>query len=225
MLETLNSWDIAIFTFFNSCHNQYFDYFMWLISSKLTWLPMYIAIAVLLFTKNWKQAILILIITALCITIADQVSSGFIKHAVERFRPSHNEALNSTIHIVNGYRGGNYGFVSSHAANTFGFIFLFSLLFKSKYFAAIGFTWAVLVSYSRLYLGVHYPGDLLGGMCVGLFAGWISYLIYQKIGTLKFMNNALEEPFSGKIIMFSGVAIIVNVLIITLSAFFMLWGI
>ena len=125
--------------------------------------------------KGWRKMLALLLAVGVVILIADQVSSGLIKHAVERLRPTHQPALAGMVHIVNGYTGGKYGFVSSHAANAFGVALIIGLLMRSQpaLWALMG--WAVLQCYSRMYLGVHYLGDIIGGMVVGLLAAWLAY--------------------------------------------------
>ncbi|MEF9923649.1 MAG: phosphatase PAP2 family protein [Muribaculaceae bacterium] len=222
MIETLNNLDIAIFSFLNGMNNTYLDYLMWIFSGKFTWVPMCCVLIIFMFIKSWKQAILILVMIALVITFADQISSTFIKPFVERLRPSHNDALNATIHTVNGYRGGLYGFVSSHAANSFGVAFLLILIFKRWYFTVTLLGWAIIVSYSRIYLGVHYPGDILGGTALGLFCGWIVYLIYQYIGKYKYFKMYTSEPYTREQSLSVTAAILLNMVVMTIGSYFML---
>ena len=118
---------------------------------------------------------------ALAFLIADQTASGLIKHLVERLRPTHDPSLESMVHIINGYRGGMYGFVSSHASNAFAVSLLLSLVMRHRAVTISLFTWSLLQCYSRIYLGVHYPGDIIGGIIVGLLAGWISWLVMRWI--------------------------------------------
>ncbi|MGN0232533.1 MAG: phosphatase PAP2 family protein, partial [Muribaculaceae bacterium] len=164
IISTLDSLDIQLFTWLNTFHSPFFDTLMWTLSAKETWVPLYICITVLLFVKNWKQALIILVMIAICITLADQISSTLIKEFVARPRPSHNDALAGTIHILNNYRGSPFGFVSSHAANTFAFIVLLGMIIRNRCFVIVGTVWASAVAYSRIYLGVHYPGDIIGGI-------------------------------------------------------------
>ena len=156
-------------------HAPFFDTFMWYVSKTATWSLMLLALIIMLFRKNWRQALFVIVAITLTITLADQISSGIIKNLVERFRPTHSPEIGSLVHLVNGYKGGLYGFVSSHAANTIGVALFISLLFKRRYLTITLFFWATLVSYSRIYLGVHYLGDILGGICVGLLSGAIVY--------------------------------------------------
>ena len=115
---------------------------------------------------------------ALVITLADQIASGLCKPFFARFRPTQDPNIMYMVDIVNGYRGGRFGFISSHAANTFAISVFLSLLIKRKSLTFMLLFWAVLNSYSRIYLGVHYPGDILFGAIEGCFIG---YLIYPYI--------------------------------------------
>jgi undecaprenyl-diphosphatase len=144
--------------------------------------------------KQWKnEAVWIVLALVLCIVISDQVASGLIKHLVQRLRPSHNESLNAVIHLVNGYRGGMYGFVSSHASNSIGFALLSSLIFRQKLYVYVLFLWAVVTSYSRIYLGVHYPLDILGGDVVGVLSALLCYWALTKYRpALKHADNSLS---------------------------------
>ncbi|MHB9140622.1 MAG: phosphatase PAP2 family protein [Paludibacter sp.] len=197
IINTLNLWDTNLFLFINGIHASFFDGIMFAISAKLTWVPLYIA-ALYVVIKKWKrESVWVILALVLCIVIADQVSSGFIKHAVQRLRPSHAEDLKGMVHLVKGYGGGMYGFVSSHAANSFGFALLSSILFKNRKYTFVIFGWAALLSYSRVYLGVHYPGDIFGGMIVGVLAAMICFFTIKKLrpSILKLQNNISQaEP-------------------------------
>ena len=178
MIEYLDAIDQSVFLAINGSHIGYFDWVMWCVSSRLSWTLILVAFLLALRNKGWKHALLIIMAVALAILVADQISSGFIKHAVERLRPSHNPSLENTIHIVKGYRGGMYGFVSSHAANSFAVSLLLGLVTVRKRVLFAMMAWAVLQCYSRVYLGVHYPGDILGGAVVGLLSGWLVYRLW-----------------------------------------------
>ena len=175
MLTYLDTIDQQILLAINGFHAAYFDQAMWLVSNRLSWLLILLAFLWALRSKGWRHAAVAIAAIALTVLIADQVSSGLIKHAVERLRPTHQPALAGMVHIVNGYTGGKYGFVSSHAANAFGVALIIGLLMRSQpaLWALMG--WAVLQCYSRMYLGVHYLGDIIGGMVVGLLAAWLVY--------------------------------------------------
>jgi len=181
MLEALKLWDSNMFLFINGLHAHFFDTFMFAVSDKIVWIPLYISILYLLI-KCWKkEAFWLILALILCIVISDQISSGLIKHLVQRPRPTHCEDLKGLVHIVNGYRGGNYGFVSSHASNAFGFALLSSLIFRRNIYTYSVFAWAVVTAYSRIYLGVHYPLDVLGGILVGVVAAFGCYWVILKL--------------------------------------------
>lgn len=180
LIEILKQLDINLFLAINGLHTSFFDQFMFAVSYKLTWIALYASVLYVLI-KHWKrEAIWLVLVLILCVLISDQVASGMLKHLVKRFRPSHAEQLNGLVHLVNNYAGGMYGFASSHAANAFGFALLSSLLFKQKTYTYSIFAWALITAYSRIYLGVHYPLDILGGALVGVLAALICYWLISK---------------------------------------------
>jgi undecaprenyl-diphosphatase len=134
-----------------------------------------------LLHKNRRHALLVIAMLAVAVLVADQVSSGLIKHLVERLRPTHDPSLENAVHVINGYRGGLYGFVSSHAANFFAIATLVSFIMRHRLVAIALYGWALVQCYSRMYLGVHYPGDILGGIVVGLLAGWLVWCLMRWI--------------------------------------------
>ena len=180
MLDYLNTIDQQALIAINSWHAPYFDQLMWCITSKLSWALILVAVLVAL-RHDRRQALLVIATLVLTILISDQISSGLIKHTVERLRPSHNPDLASSLHLVNGYTGGLYGFTSSHAANSFSVAMVLSLMFASRRVTVALMSWAMLQCYSRMYLGVHYPGDIIGGTLVGLLVGWLVYRLWNWI--------------------------------------------
>lgn len=173
MIDWLNTIDTQVFLALNGLHAPYFDAFMKLFTGKWIWVPMYAAVLFAVVRNyRWRQTLAVLVCVALAITIADQVCATLIRPEVCRLRPSNPEnPLSEMVHIVGGYRGGSYGFPSCHAANSFALASFLTLLFANRKLSLFIFAWAVLNSYSRLYLGVHYPGDLLVGAIIGTAAG------------------------------------------------------
>ena len=173
MIDWLNTIDTQVFLALNGLHAPYFDAFMKLFTGKWIWVPMYAAVLFAVVRNyRWRQTLAVLVCVALAITIADQVCATLIRPEVCRLRPSNPaNPLSEMVHIVGGYRGGSYGFPSCHAANSFALASFLILLFANRKLSLFIFAWAVLNSYSRVYLGVHYPGDLLVGAIIGTAAG------------------------------------------------------
>jgi len=181
MLDQLLKLDTQLFLWLNSHHSPFWDDVMWLISGKIEWLPLYLVlIAFIIYRFRWKS-ITILIAIIIAVALADQLAVKAFKEVFERLRPTHNPEIQHLVHIVNDYRGGSYGFVSNHAANSFSLAMFISLLFKNRYVTISIFFWALLVSYSRIYLGVHYPGDILGGTVLGMGIGCMVFFVYTKL--------------------------------------------
>ena len=181
MLDYLNDIDTDALLAINGMHDVFQDALWWMVSAKWSSLLILLALIWVLLHQNRRHALLALAMLVVAVILADQLSSGLIKQLVERLRPTHDPSLSDAVHIVNGYRGGMYGFVSSHAANSFAAAAFIALLFRNR-MVTIGMTvWALMQCYSRIYLGVHYPGDILGGMAVGLLAGWLVWLLIRWI--------------------------------------------
>ncbi|MFV0390373.1 MAG: phosphatase PAP2 family protein [Paludibacteraceae bacterium] len=190
MIEILDHIDKQWLLALNNDYPTFWDGLMMGFTEKLTWIPLYLSIIFILF-KKWKnQAWWIIIGLVLCVTIADQVASGLLKETVQRLRPSRDPQLEGMVEIVNGYRAGKYGFASSHAANSFGLAMLSTLIFRNRNYAIAIFLWAAINAYSRIYLGVHYPGDILTGMLIGVGAAWLVYWLLKKFRPQIFTENS-----------------------------------
>lgn len=175
----LSDIDARLLLIVNGAHSPFFDSVMWCISGRWIWVPFYAVLAYLLFRRmSWKRASICLVTIGLIILAADQTCATLIRPEIGRLRPANlNNPLSSFVHVVNGYRGGRYGFPSCHVANTFALAVFMSLVIRHKWFTVMMFSWAFVVSYSRMYLGVHYFGDLFCGATIGsLFAVLFYYL-------------------------------------------------
>ncbi len=163
----------------DSFRSPFMDQLMFFLTETYAWIPLYLLLVFLLIRNFGKQTWIWLAAIALTILLADQITSAVMKPLFERLRPTHEPSLTDSVKIVNEYRGGRFGFASSHAANTFGIATLMWMVLK-MYRPWIGllFLWTLLVGYTRIYLGVHYPGDVLAGFVVGACCALIAYFVF-----------------------------------------------
>ncbi|HPB01680.1 MAG TPA: phosphatase PAP2 family protein [Bacteroidales bacterium] len=184
MIEFLENIDRKLFLLINGCHSDFADFFFFWVSNKFTWIPFYVLLLILCIRVLKNKWWLLLLFIPLLITATDQVSVQLFKNVFLRFRPCQNLELKDSVHLVNGYCGGMYGFISSHAANSFGLATFIWLILRRKYhywFWILFIGYAGLISYSRIYLGAHYPADVFVGALVGLAAGTIFYLLFRLV--------------------------------------------
>ncbi len=171
MIDSLKLIDKTILLAINSFHSSFLDVVMFYLSEIWIFTPFFIYLIYLIYKKiGIKKTSILIVFVAILIALCDQTAT-VTKKSVKRFRPTHNIEIKDNLLIVKNYRGGTYGFFSGHAANTFGIAMFLFLLFSKQTKASrfVFFIWAGLVSYSRMYLGVHYPSDIFVGMLVGLF--------------------------------------------------------
>lgn len=188
MLQYIIELDEQLLLLCNGVHTPWLDNFFWIVTSRS--LNIFVALPLLLILgwyihnnphkkKALFDAMLVVVALAIAVLIADQVASSVFKPLFQRLRPSRDPDL--SVILVNGYRGGRYGFVSSHAANTFAAALFLINIFRNRFFTLAILLWAVLVSYSRLYLGVHFPGDILCGALLGILVGILVYRLYERV--------------------------------------------
>lgn len=178
-LQNILELDKEVFLYLNNIHSDFWDTIMLMITRKEPWIPFYIVILFFLI-KNYKiKALPIAIFLALTIVLSDQ-GSVFLKGSIMRLRPVHDPEIGELVHNVL-RKGGLYGFVSSHAANGFAIFIFTSRLFKNKAYFFLLFFWAAIFSYSRIYSGVHYPLDILGGAILGWAIGELSFKILMIV--------------------------------------------
>lgn len=199
MLEKLLELDTTLLLTINGWHAPWADSVMWVISAKATWIPLYLLLIGLLVWKyrqplsfakwNWLQkvpvCVIIILVIVASVGLADFISSGILKGWVARPRPTRVPELEGILHLVNGYKSGRYGFVSSHAANTMACGLLFSLIWRKKIATILLMLWVAMNCYSRMYLGVHYPLDIIGGLIVGSTVALVAYWILRRVDLLE----------------------------------------
>ena len=174
--------DADILLWINGHYADWLDTVMWIISRANTWIPLYVLLVGLIAWKyrNWRSVLLILIGFGIAVGLSDYLCSGILKPIVCRLRPTHEPALDP-VHLVNDYVGGLYGFCSSHAANSMAIALLFSLLYKNKTATALLMLWVAVVCYSRMYLGAHYPTDIICGLLIGSLWAVLVWLVLSRL--------------------------------------------
>ena len=194
MLEQLLHIDTEVLLAINGWHAPWADTLMWIISAKATWIPLYLLLIGLLVWRyrqpamtsvKWLQrvpaCVVMIVVIGLAVGAADFIASGILKDLVARPRPTRVPELEGVLHLVNGYKSGKFGFVSSHAANTMAVALLFSLIWRNK-IATVGLMlWVAANCYSRMYLGVHYPADILGGLLIGAAVAVAAYVVLRRL--------------------------------------------
>lgn len=200
MLEWILSFEKDLFFVINGSHTYFTDCVMWLFSGSIIWVPIIIfLIFSLVYKKKWEEWLPLLIAIILLFVFCDQFSSNLIKPLFARSRPTHYPGIMEHVRTLYGYVGGQYGFISGHATNAFGFVSFTALIFRNRVYSVSIFIWALIMAYSRVYLGVHFISDVVFGAISGILIGYMIFKLYaitmKKISQIKGTN--LLAAYSG----------------------------
>jgi undecaprenyl-diphosphatase len=217
--QTIIDLDKQLLLFFNGSESLFLDAMVTTLTNAWTWVPLYISLLIVVI-KNSDSVLgvfLVLASAALCVLFTGTLDDTIVKPLVGRWRPTRDPEIGLLVDIVDGYRGGNYGFFSAHASNTFSIAIFFSLLVRSRVFTIFIMAWSLLNAWTRLYLGVHYPSDVIVGLAYGAFVGIMVYLIFMKLymivtDKLHFISSQYTRTGYG----FSDIDIVHNVLLLTI---------
>ena len=181
-MQTLFEIDREILAFFNGSGSLFVDNLAVVLTSGLTWIPLYVSLLYIVIRNNetMKQIMLVIGCVLLCVVMSDGVADFIVKPLVGRFRPSNEPLIKYAVEVVDGVRGTQYGFFSAHASNTFCIAMFFSLLVRNKKFVIAMCLWSLVNCWTRLYLGLHYPSDILVGLLWGGIVGAFVYYVYIK---------------------------------------------
>lgn len=175
--------DTQILIAINDFHSPLLDTLMWWISDRYIWIPLYLTIAALVIRRfGWTRGLCVIAVAIAVVAMTDYTCASVLRPAVARLRPSApDNPLSAALHLVNGYRGGHYGFPSCHAANSFALACYISLVLHCRAITLTLFPWTLIVSLSRIYLGVHYPSDILGGFLTGATIAYAGFLASRRL--------------------------------------------
>lgn len=180
-MEEIIQFDKHLLLMLNGSESLFLDELVMTLTNAKTWIPLYIAFfyAVLKNSLNVRQVLMVLACAGLCVLLAGTVDDLIVKPLVARWRPARDPEIGILVDVVNGYRGGKYGFFSAHASNTFSIAIFFSLLFRRKVVTCFLVGWSLINCWTRLYLGVHYPGDIMVGLIWGGLVGYGIFRLYR----------------------------------------------
>ena len=217
--NTLIELDKQLLLAINGSDSLFLDGFVKTLTTAATWIPLYLSLFYLVLKNNdnVKTIALIVACAGLCVFLAGSLNDLFVKPSVARWRPTHDPEIGMLVDVVNGYRGGNYGFFSSHASNTFSIAVFFSFLVRNRVLSFFLISWSLLNCWTRMYLGVHYPGDILVGLLWGGIVGTSMFLLYQKIDRRYTSSRAfISEHYTVTGYLQSDGDIVITVFVLTL---------
>jgi len=181
MIDSLLQYDQQLFLYLNSLGNTAWDGFWLFITGKWSAIPLYLLLLILSYRQlGLRRTLVLLLVVALLVTTTDQLAN-FFKYGLRRLRPCYDPDLSGLVRLVKDSCGGRYGYFSAHASNTMGVAVFMSMLLRKRYSAVVYIllAWAVATAYSRVYLGVHFPLDIISGMLIGGFLGWLFHRLFH----------------------------------------------
>ena len=182
-MEELIQFDKHLLLMLNGSDSVFLDYVVMTLTNAKTWIPLYLALFYVVIKSNMTKKDILFIVAAagFCVLCAGGFDDSIVKPLVARWRPTHDPQIGMMIDTVDNYRGGNYGFFSAHASNTFSIALFFSLLMRRRWLVVTLVCYSLVNCWTRLYLGVHYPGDITVGLIWGSIVGYCVYRLYCKI--------------------------------------------
>ena len=204
----------------NGSRSVYFDRLIDQLTTASTWIPLYVALLLMVVKNNasFRQVVFIIVCATLCVLLAGTVDDMFVKPMVARLRPTHDPTIGILVDVVDGYRGGKYGFFSAHAANTFSLAVFVSLLVRSRLMTVSLVAWSLVNCYTRMYLGLHYPSDILCGLLWGGLSALVSYMLYLRIFLrLSPVNNYVSSHYTCTGYSYNDIDNVMLVLMLTLA--------
>ena len=217
-IQTILDADRDLLLMLNGSDSLFLDNWMTWLTCGLTWIPLYVALLYLVIKNNetMPQILLIVGCSLLCVAMADGVADFIVKPLVARWRPSNDPLLKYAVQVVGGVRGSDYGFFSAHAANTFSIAVFFCLLVRSRILGTSLVVWSLVNCYTRMYLGLHYPLDILCGLLWGAAVGVAAYIVYYKVySSIAPANNYISSQYTSTGYSLDDIDIVETVLVAT----------
>ena len=218
-IESIIQFDKQLLLALNGSDSLFLDGLAMSLTTASTWIPLYVALFYLVLknNENVRQILLVVGCATACVVLAGTVDDSIVKPMVGRLRPTHDPEIGIMVDVVDGYRGGKYGFFSAHAANTFSIALFFSLLVRSRVLSMALILWSLTNCWTRIYLGVHYPGDIVCGLLWGGFVGFVVYWVYRHIGgNAKSTQNFVSSQYTSTGYQHSDVGVVILVLVLSL---------
>ena len=210
--------DRQLLLWFNGSESLFLDGLVKTLTTAVTWAPLYVSLLYLVMKNNdnVKKVLLVVACALLCVFLAGSLNDMLVKPSVGRWRPTHDPVIGYVVDVVNDYRGGNHGFFSSHAANTFSLAVFFALLVRSRVLTIALVFWSLVNCWTRLYLGVHFPGDVFCGLLWGGLVGtavWYLHLRVRRI--LSPSLNYISSQYTSTGYLLTDVDVVITVLAMT----------